>query len=214
MSQLTQAAFKQLQRFRAVNGISSPPASLSPPPPPERPLTPRENRRAIREMQRAEMIRVAVELICDDSRITFAPHRESLVRDIISLGARPGEIDAMRAVVQERIERMPHIVEREQKAPKVLPSFEAAVEKTNRMNSDVDGYVEFRRRNGLPILPEHGRPLPSPVVPQDRQPRPEPPPVSPADAAYNLARQALGLPPCNKASSDWYEQRQRERGER
>ncbi len=91
------------------------------------------------------MIRVAVEAICDDERITFAPHRESLVRDIIALGARPGEIDAMRAVVQERIQRMPHIVELEQKAPKVLPSFEAKVEQTSRMNSDPDGYLEFRR---------------------------------------------------------------------
>ncbi len=40
MSQLTAAAFRYLKRFRAENGISSPPASLSPPPPPEAPMAP------------------------------------------------------------------------------------------------------------------------------------------------------------------------------
>ena len=162
---------------------------------------------ARRQAERDAAISERIGLLLDGLRVSFGPHRAAVERAVLAQGFRVTEITEIQQAVEGFVTAHPHFVALEEKTPKVLPSFEAAVEQTNRMNTDTDAYVEFRRRNGLAVLPEHGRPLPSPVVPQDRQPRPEPPPVSAADAAYNLARQSLGLPPCSKSSSEWWAQK-------
>ncbi len=200
MSSLTVAAFRQLQEFRSRHGIASPPASLSPPPPPERPLTPRDNRRAQREGLVNERVKTTAEWFLGERERKVSPLGcDIVVRAVLAQGFRPGEISEIGEAVEAVLQSRPDLLE-----PLPVQKVDErtyAEAQAARLDFDPEKQKEYRetmQRAGIEVGPY--RPLPRAGVGTFKPPPPpEPEPYDAATQEYLAARQRAGLPPLSRS---------------